>query len=277
LGVGRAGVIRAAELISKLSAPNPDSPAARDRIVDGLLIPARPKVKIETSGLVERFLAQQRLVGDRGEAAADYGRDVREILAFFAGDYRESDDTDFHAVQAEGVDLEVWVLGSSRGASSAAAGSLGLPFGANYHVSPTSVIDAVAGYRDAFVPSARLAKPYVAVSADVVVAEDEAKARELASGYGQWVLSVRSGLGAIEFPSPAEAAEFEWTDELREAVSDRTRTQFVGTPEQVGGQLATLRDATRADELVVTTITHEHADRVRSYELLAKSWANLNH
>ena len=50
-------------------------------------------------------------------------------------------------------------------------------------------------------------------------------------------------------------------------------TQFAGTPRQVAGQLGQLRDATGADELIITTITHQHAGRVRSYELLAEEWA----
>lgn len=95
----------------------------------------------------------------------------------------------------------------------------------------------------------------------------------LASPYARWVLSIRSGEGAIPYPSPVEASAFPWTDEQRAAVADRTATQFVGSPEAVADQLATLQRATGADELVITTVTHAHADRVRSYELLAEAWA----
>jgi alkanesulfonate monooxygenase SsuD/methylene tetrahydromethanopterin reductase-like flavin-dependent oxidoreductase (luciferase family) len=49
-------------------------------------------------------------------------------------------------------------------------------------------------------------------------------------------------------------------------------TQFVGSPGQVAEKLEQLRDATEADELLITTITHDHADRVRSYQLLAEEW-----
>ena len=54
---------------------------------------------------------------------------------------------------------------------------------------------------------------------------------------------------------------------------DRVETQFVGSPSQVANHLEQLRDATGADELIVTTITHDHADRVRSFELLAEEWS----
>jgi alkanesulfonate monooxygenase SsuD/methylene tetrahydromethanopterin reductase-like flavin-dependent oxidoreductase (luciferase family) len=113
----------------------------------------------------------------------------------------------------------------------------------------------------------------VAVSADVVVADDDETARELATGYGLWVHSIRSGSGAIQFPTPAQARAHQWTEEDRTLVEDRVETQFVGSPSTVADQLARLRDATDADELIITTITHDHADRVRSYELLAEEWA----
>ena len=84
--------------------------------------------------------------------------------------------------------------------------------------------------------------------------------------------SIRTGAGAIQFPTPEQARAHAWTDADRELVADRVATQFVGSPAQVADQLEMLRDATGADELIVTTITHDHADRVRSYELLAEEW-----
>jgi luciferase family oxidoreductase group 1 len=168
--------------------------------------------------------------------------------------------------------VQVWILGSSGGQSAQVAGSNGLRFAANYHVSPATVLEAADGYRAAFRPSAQLGRPYVSVSADVVVAADEATARELATGYGLWVRSIRSGAGAIEFPTPAQARAHTWTDADRALVADRIDTQFVGSPKQVAGQLEQLQEATGADELIITTITHDHADRVRSYQLLAEEW-----
>jgi alkanesulfonate monooxygenase SsuD/methylene tetrahydromethanopterin reductase-like flavin-dependent oxidoreductase (luciferase family) len=107
----------------------------------------------------------------------------------------------------------------------------------------------------------------------VVVADTEAQARELAAGYGPWVRSIRTAEGAIQFPTPEQARRYQWTDADRALVADRVDTQFVGTPRQVADHLERLRDATEADELIITTITHDHADRVRSYELLADEWA----
>ncbi len=152
------------------------------------------------------------------------------------------------------------------------AGRLGLRFAGNYHVSPATVLEAVDAYREAFVPSADLDRPYVAVSADVVVGPDDEAANELAQGFPLWVLSIRSGQGAIPFPSPDEARRHHWTGAERALVRDRTETQFVGSARSVASQLRWLQEATDADELLITTITHRHEDRIRSYRLLAEEW-----
>ena len=261
LGLGRSG--------GAPPTPPPAGPST-SRTVDGLLIPPR----FSFAGLVRspRFALQRALLQQPHAQAPDYAEQVDDILAFLHGTYRGEDGTEAHTVPGEHAAVQVWILGSSGGQSATVAGQRGLRFAANYHVSPATVLEAVEGYRAAFRPSAALATPYVAVSADVVVADDEARARELATGYGPWVRSIRSGAGAIPFPTPAEARALTWTQDDDALVRDRLDTQFVGTPAQVADHLEILRDATGADELVITTITHDHADRLRSYELLAREW-----
>jgi alkanesulfonate monooxygenase SsuD/methylene tetrahydromethanopterin reductase-like flavin-dependent oxidoreductase (luciferase family) len=237
---------------------------------NGLLIP--PKFDLRRLLGSPRIAMQKGLLQLPGAQSQDYGEQVSDVLALLRGTYRSPDGVPGRAVPGEHAQLQVWILGSSGGESAEAGGSNGLRFAANYHVSPATVLEAVDGYRAAFRPSADLDRPYVSVSADVVVAEDEETARELATGYGLWVRSIRSGEGAIEFPTPKEAREHVWTDADRELVADRVDTQFVGSPAQVADKLEQLRDATDADELLVTTITHDHADRVRSYQLLAEEW-----
>ncbi len=240
------------------------------RAPNGLLIP--PRFSVEKLLGSPRFGMQKTLLQLPGARPQDYAEQVADILALLRGDYRSPEGVPGRAVPGEGANVQVWILGSSGGQSASVAGENGLRFAANYHVSPATVLEAVEGYRDAFRPSAELDRPYVSVSADVVVAKDEATARELATGYGLWVRSIRSGEGAIAFPTPDEARAHTWTDEDRALVADRVDTQFVGSPGQVADKLEQLQDATGADELIITTITHDHADRVRSYRLLADEW-----
>jgi alkanesulfonate monooxygenase SsuD/methylene tetrahydromethanopterin reductase-like flavin-dependent oxidoreductase (luciferase family) len=237
---------------------------------NGLLIP--PRFNPEHLLGSPRFQMQKTLLQLPGAQPQDYGEQVGDVLALLRGTYRSADGIEAHVIPGEGADVQVWILGSSGGQSAQVAGANGLRFAANYHVSPGTVLEASEGYRAAFRPSADLSRPYVSVSADVVVAPDDATARELAAGYGPWVRSIRSGEGAIAFPAPQEARAHSWTDADRALVADRVDTQFVGSPGQVADQLEQLQEATGADELIITTITHSHADRVRSYQLLAEEW-----
>ena len=241
------------------------------RTANGLLIPPR----FSTAALLKspRFALQKTLLQLPHAQPQDYAEQVGDVLALIAGSYRSADGEEAHVVPGEGAALQVWILGSSGGESAEVAGQRGLRFAANYHVSPATVIEAVEGYRAAFKDTGELARPYVSVSADVVVADSAARARELAAGYGPWVRSIRTAEGAIQFPTPEDARRYPWTDADRALVADRVDTQFTGTPAQVADQLERLRDATEADELIITTITHDHADRVRSYQLLAQEWA----
>ncbi|MEV4074374.1 LLM class flavin-dependent oxidoreductase [Nonomuraea fuscirosea] len=261
LGIGRSGRRRAELAAKAAAAPVEPVPA---RTVDGLLIP--PPFDFSQLAKYPHLAHYATLLQQPGATTPDFADQIDDVLAFLAGTHEA------HAVPGEGADVEVWILGSSGGQSAQVAGERGLPFAANYHVSPSSVLEAVEAYREAFKPSDDLAEPYVIVSADAVVAEDDAKARELASPYGLWVRSIRTGAGAMRFPTPAEAAAHEWSQADRELVKDRVDTQFIGTPDQVVERLRTLRRVTGADELLVTTITHDHDDRVRSYELLAEAW-----
>jgi alkanesulfonate monooxygenase SsuD/methylene tetrahydromethanopterin reductase-like flavin-dependent oxidoreductase (luciferase family) len=271
LGLGRSGqrrqeAAREAAASGATAAPAPASP----KTVNGLLIPAGFSVAHLLKS--PRFAAQAALLQQPGAQSPDFGEQVLDILALLGGTYHTESGLSFEAVPGTGADAQVWILGSSAGQSAQVAGALGLPFAANYHVSPATVLEAVDAYRAAFRPSAVLAEPYVLVSADVVVAPTDAEARELASGYGLWVRSIRTGTGAMRFPSPSTVAGFSWTDEDRALVEDRVSTQFAGSPATVAKHLRVLQDATGADELLVTTITYDHADRVRSFELLAREW-----
>ncbi|WP_411083600.1 LLM class flavin-dependent oxidoreductase [Streptomyces sp. cmx-18-6] len=269
LGLGRSG--GSAERGAPPERGGPGTVAVVEGLTpNGLRIPARySNAHLQSS---PRAALYQGLLQQSGAQSQAYDDQVADILALLAGDYAPDAGFETHVVPGEGAELQLWILGSSAGVSARTAGANGLRFAANYHVSPGTVLEAVEGYREAFKPSAELDRPYVSVSADVVVADDEGAARELAAGYGLWVRSIRSGEGAIAYPSPQEARRHIWSEEDRALVADRTETQFVGTAPQVAERLRTLRDATGADELIVTTITHDHADRVRSFELLAAEW-----
>jgi alkanesulfonate monooxygenase SsuD/methylene tetrahydromethanopterin reductase-like flavin-dependent oxidoreductase (luciferase family) len=265
LGLGRSAQRRK----TTLAEPSEEA-VTEEKVVDGLLIPRSfsfaPILRSARSRLFAKLLTQP------GAEPADLDTAIGDIQTLLAGPYPDGEGNEARAVPGEGADVRIWVLGSSGGESARVAGARGLPFAANYHVAPARVLEAVEAYRAAFRPSAILAEPKVMVSADVLVAEDDETARRLAVPYALWVRSIRTGAGAIPYPSIEEAEAHAWTDDDRKLVADRVETQFAGSPRTVAERLETLRRVTGADELLVTTMTYDHADRVRSFELLAKHW-----
>ena len=267
LGVGRSGQRRREAAKKPSDKPKPKRELPTDwRDVGGVVVP--PPFDVRTI-ITDQLRAQMSILQQPEAVSPDFGDQVDDILAMLNGCYRVRD-YDVHAVPGERTSLTPLVFGSSKGQSAQVAGANGLPFVASYHITPATALDAVDAYRNAFTPSATLSEPYVVVSADVVVADDTETAQHLASTYGHWVYSIRKGGGAAPYPDPDTAEPL--TDEQLAIVKDRTATQFVGDPDVVAERLETLQRVTGADELVITSVAHRHADRLRSHELIAKRW-----
>ena len=244
-----------------------DRPPRQWREVDGVVLP----LPFNLQGLLdtERVMATMEILQQPQAVAPDFADQLSDILAMLDGTFKAGD-FDVHAVPGERSRLAPWIFGSTRGQSGRLAGAHGLPFVASYHITPATALEAIEAYRDTFVPSATLQEPYVVVSADVVVAEDSSTAKELAAGYGQWVYAIRTGVGAVPYPAPGDIQPV--TEEQLPVVKDRLETQFVGEAGEVAERLDALQRLSGADELVVTSVTHDHRDRLRSHELLADRW-----
>lgn len=274
LGIGRGGPTaeqreRARATNARLAAGElVAGPTGPSRLIDGVVVPARTIVPF----LDVRAGLNDRLLSRTPGRPADFGSQVDDILGFLRGGLTVSEDVEVVATPAEGADVEVWVHGSSAGVSAEAAGLRGLRFGANYHATPQTVFETVAAYRAAFVPSDELARPYVIVSADVLVAQTDDEAQRLAAPFALWLHTLRTEYAAQPYPSPETFALFPWTAGHTALVSDRLDSRIVGSPQTVAARLRALVRATGADELVITTQTHDPGDRIRSYELLADVW-----
>lgn len=275
LGLGRAftppppGADDDAAAQARASKPRP---TAAPHVVDGLYVPGPPPVDFTDSALRERLLAHKRVVG-ASRTPSSFRDELELVLGLRDGTYRDADGHLYTSPPVHGAAWDLWVLASSAGESARVAGELGLPIAANFHVSPATTLDTVAAYRAAFRPGV-LAEPYVVVSADVLVADTVERARDLARPFADWVLSIRTGSdGAIAYPEPSGTAPWEDRPQAeRDLVADRVDTRIVGDPETVVARLETLQRVTGADELLVTTETHDPADARRSFELLAQHW-----
>jgi luciferase family oxidoreductase group 1 len=201
-------------------------------------------------------------------AVDDFPEQLAELTTFLAGGTFDVGHP-LHGVSAvpQAGMPPIWLLGSS-GYSAQVAGILSLPFAFAHHFSSENTLPALELYRSSFRPSPGRDRPYAMVAAAVLCAEDDERAEWLAGPIRLTMLRLRSGRPAA-FPSPEEAAAYPWTDREHAAALQATASHIVGSPETVRAGLSDLLAATQADEIMVVTNVHGHADRVRSYELVA--------
>jgi luciferase family oxidoreductase group 1 len=169
------------------------------------------------------------------------------------------------AVPGAGVDVPVWILGSSTFGAQVAA-EFGLPFSFASHFAPALLFEALTAYRSGFKPSKQLARPYVMLGVNVVAAGTDDEARFLASSGRQSFASLRQGR-PIRLPPPSK----EWEPDQREPADpvQRPRVSFVGSPDTVAREMRAFVDRTTADELIVVSHIFDHEARLRSYEIAA--------
>jgi len=166
---------------------------------------------------------------------------------------------------------EVWVLGSSSYGADLAA-RMGLPFSFAHFVSPEFGPQVMAAYRRQFRPSPHCPEPTASVGVSVVCADADADAERLARSQDVWHLRPE---GAARGPllSWEEAEEYRVTDLGQELLAQQRRRRVAGAPDRVRSVLEDLAAAYGVGELVVRTVVHDPADRVRSYQLLAQAFS----
>ncbi|WP_141582788.1 LLM class flavin-dependent oxidoreductase [Actinomadura sp. WMMA1423] len=188
----------------------------------------------------------------------DFPEQVVELRGYFAADSK--------VTPAAGNEPPVWLLGSS-GYSARLAGLLGLPFAFAHHFSAENTVPALELYRQSFRPGA-LDEPYSMIGVSVTAAGDDERARELAAPQALSFLRLRQGRPGL-LPTPEEAAAYPYTPLERQMIDARLADQVVGGPDAVRKQLDELVGRTGVDEVMVTTQVFDHADRLRSYDILA--------
>lgn len=196
------------------------------------------------------------------------------LLASDAG--RGRAEAKVRAFPGEGTRVPVWILGSSHGGAQVAA-SLGLPYSFASHFAPAMLMSALEVYRSRFQPSPEpggLDAPRTMAAANIMVADTAEEAERLFTSVLKRFHGIITGRrGGVAKPEGDVASLMaQWSPAERAAVSDMIRVSFVGTPEQVRDRLQEFTDATGVDEVIVTCGAYDHADRLRSLELLADAW-----
>jgi len=202
--------------------------------------------------------------------ADHFPQDVVELLSYFRP---AAPGQPLQAVPGAGLDVPVWILGSSTfGAQLAAA--LGLPYAFASHFAPSMMMDAIAVYRERFRPSGALEAPYVMLGLNVFAADTDAEARRLFSSLQQAFVNLRSGRPG-KLPAPVDDYE-QGLDPYAKAMLDNALScTVVGAPTTVEQGLRDFVARTGADELMVTAQIFDHEARKRSFEILARVHAEM--
>jgi luciferase family oxidoreductase group 1 len=204
-------------------------------------------------------------------SAEAFPRDVIELLGYFAPAVAGQT---VRAVPGAGVEVPVWLLGSSLFSATLAA-RLGLPFAFASHFAPDAMDDALAIYRREFTPSADWPKPYVMLALNVVAAADDALARHLFTTQQQAFVTLRRGQPGL-VPPPIDDIEAFWTPIEKRGVEHALACAAVGSPETVRRGIAAFVAQHRPDELMLTANIFDHAARLESFALAAAACQQIS-
>jgi luciferase family oxidoreductase group 1 len=177
------------------------------------------------------------------------------------------------AIPGQGSNVPITLLGSSAFSAQLAA-KLGLPFAFAAHFAPEYLYAAAQLYREQFRPSKVLRKPHLMVAAAVIAAETDAAARRLFTTAQQRFLRLIRNQ-PVELLPPVDSMEPLWQNDERAAVESRLRAAIVGSETTVATGLQKLVDDTGANEVIVVTDTFEHAERLQSYQRVARVAASV--
>jgi luciferase family oxidoreductase group 1 len=196
--------------------------------------------------------------------ADNFPQDVVELMAYFQP---AEPGQAVQAVPGAGLEVPIWILGSSTFGAQLAA-YLGLPFAFASHFAPAMMMEAIAIYRERFRPSEQLAVPNVMLGVTVVAAESDAEARFLFSSLQQSSLNNRTGRPS-RVPPPVADLDARLDPYARAILADALSAAIVGGPETVRQGLEEFICRTQADELMVTANIFDHSKRKRSFEIVA--------
>ena len=202
-----------------------------------------------------------------GLSAENFPQELGDLIGYFEG----ADDR-IVAVPGRGNEPAIWLLGSS-GFSAQLAGLLGLPFSFAHHFSSANTVPALELYRSSFRPSRWLSEPYAKIAVNAICADTDERARYLSGPAALAFLKLRKG-APEPLATPEEAAAYPYDAQERAFADDRFTDQAVGSVETVRRQLTGLLARTGANELMLTTMVYDIADRIRSYELIAEKVAD---
>jgi luciferase family oxidoreductase group 1 len=201
---------------------------------------------------------------DRSGGPERFPQDVQELQYWFRP---TEPGQPVRAVPGAGLDVPIWILGSSTSSAQLAA-ALGSPYAFASHFAPGQLMEALDIYRARFQPSGQLDRPYAMVAMNVLAADTEADAAyHFTSAQQQFCEVLRGSPGPL--PPPVEDMSRVWTSREQAAVTESLRCSAVGGPDTVRRDVQAFIDSTGADELMIHTLVYEPDVALRSFGIVA--------
>jgi luciferase family oxidoreductase group 1 len=216
--------------------------------------------------------ALRRFLGSDGDT---FPQDLLELIAYFeaSGDPAAGRGT-VRAIPGAGLDVPIYLLGSSDFSARLAA-ELGLPFAFASHFAPQYLHVALELYRSRFKPSKWLDRPHAMVGLNVFAADTDGEARRLFTSLQQQFLNLVRGTPG-EIPPPVETMDGRWSPAEQAQAGRMTQYSVVGSAQTVRRGLERVLAETRADEVIATASIFDHAARLRSFEIAAAAFEQIN-
>ncbi|GAA0880664.1 LLM class flavin-dependent oxidoreductase [Algoriphagus jejuensis] len=207
----------------------------------------------------------------RIETVNDFPQDLEDLQRYFSFDNSRSD---VRAFPAEGLDVPIYILGSSM-SSAILAAERGLPYVFASHFAPAYFMQATKYYQDHFRPSEQLRAPFVMACVNVIAADTDDEANFLATSFYQMALGI---IRQKSYPlrPPVEDMSQIWNEAEAEAIQNMMAVTFVGTKETVGKGLADLIRHTGINEVMITSNLFEHSARLHSLDLTAQALREIS-
>lgn len=207
-----------------------------------------------------------RALRRHAHGGADFIREIQELRTYLSP---ANKDSLVRAIPGEGLDIPVWILGSSTESAMLAA-ALGLPYAFASHFAPTQFEEAIALYRHNFRPSPDLDAPYIMAGINVIAVETDAEAQRLATTYYQLVRGIITGQRQPLQP-PVAGFEAQLQDYELAAIEQMTTYAFVGDQDKIRTRLQAFVERTGVDELIVASHIYDPQARQESYRLLMEA------
>ncbi|WP_310830671.1 LLM class flavin-dependent oxidoreductase [Paenibacillus pedocola] len=203
-----------------------------------------------------------------GSDGSEFPEQLSELRAYFDPNGAGSRPLGVRATPGEGLNVPIWLLGSS-GFSAQLAGQLGLPFAFASHFAPDYLLPALHLYRSSFKPSATLDKPHVMVGLGITAADTTGAARWLATSQQQQFLNIiRGRTGKLQ--PPVDDMESLWSPQEKALLLDKQKYSIAGDKAYIKERLLQVLEETGADEWIIASQIYDHTARLRSYELVAE-------